>query len=154
MHISYEQSKQIKYKDLFSLVREHGEITIEASVINYNPAFGLVNLDIHPDDRDKIFGDDDESTTNFHNVVYRGLTKSGTKRVTKDNNRFVFTISDKGDFGPNTNGLGIMSVNKKRTNTFINNNSNSSDNADVKNVLVFFIAVALVSIAILSFKII
>lgn len=141
MHISFEESKYIKYRDLYTLVRRHGEITMEASVINYNPAFGLVYLDIHPDDRDKVFGDDDESNTNFHNVIYRGLTNLGTTKITKENNRFIFTISDKGDFGPNTHGLGVTSVNKPST--------SMKSNSDVKSVFIFFLIVLFITLIIL-----
>ena len=142
MHISFEESKHMRYRDLYTLVRRHGEITMEASVINYNPAFGLVYLDIHPDDRDKVFGDDDESNTNFHNFIYRGLTNLGTTKITKENNRFIFTISDKGDFGPNTHGLGINSVKKPST-------SIMKSNSDVKSVFIFFLIVLFITLLIL-----
>jgi len=124
LHIPLEKTKTMKYNELIELVKEHGQISIEANVIGYNPMLGLINLNIHPDDRDKVFGDDDESNTNFHTIIYLKLTKSGKMKVSKENNKFNFIISDKGDFGPNTNGLGVVSVNPfNKTNYSVNDNN-------------------------------
>jgi hypothetical protein len=110
-HITFNESKTLKYIDLLNKVETFGNITMEASVVNYNPMLGLVYLDIHPYDRDKAFGDDDENYENsFHVKVYKELTNWGKTKISKENNKFLFNISDKGDFGPNTNGLGINGV--------------------------------------------
>ena len=108
--------REISYEGIRETIKEKGRpIIMRASIMSYNPAFGLVGLVIHESDRDKLFGDSDTDVMNGVHEIWRTQMKEGTKKLTVKDNDFLFKIElgHYGDeYGPNHDGLGILEATK------------------------------------------